>query len=126
MMGLFVPFFPVSVSPSLSMKAQEVLEKHKEEITDTMEFREVQSHDGYDEEGSKSDLWDLYLIDWIDNGIDNGIDKIENEKRVVNMKHFHREQWYWGKESEPYVLVEEVTMETQKVVLKYPELNFGH
>lgn len=116
------PFFPVSVSvsTSLSMKAQEVLEKHKEEITDTMEFREVRSHDGYDEEGSKSDLWDLYLID---NGINNGID---NEKRIVNIKHFHREHWYWGKESEPYVLVEEVTMEKQKVVLKYPELNFGH
>lgn len=118
-MGLFVPFFPVSVSPSLSMKAQEVLEKHKEEITDTMEFREVRSHDGYDEEGSKSDLWDLF---WID----NGVDKIENEKRMVNIKHFHREHWYWGKESEPYVLVEEVTIEKQKVLLKYPELNFGH
>ena len=117
-------FFPLmvttaSTSTSLSIEAEEVLEKHKEEITDTMEFREVRSHDGYDEEGSKSDLWDLYLIDWIDHGIDN-------EKRIINMKHFHREHWYWGKESEPYVLIEEVTMETQKVVLRYPELNLGH
>ena len=118
--GSFCPLpLRVSTSTSLSRKAQEVLETHKEEITDTMEFREIRSHDGYDEEGAKSDLWDLYLIDWIDKIEENG-------KRMVNIKYFHREQWYWGKESEPYELVEEVTMEKRQVVLRYPELNFGH
>jgi hypothetical protein len=111
-------FFPlplrVSTLTSLSRKAVEVLETNKEEITDTTMFREVLSHDGYDEEGFKSELWDLY---WIDIGNRVG----REEERIFKIKHFHREHWYWGKDQQKYDLVEERTLDRREMERRYPE-----
>jgi len=42
---------------------------------------ETLEHDGYDEEGPKSDIWDLYLV--------------HRDTRRVTL--YHREDWYsWG------------------------------
>ena len=46
---------------------------------------ETLEHDGYDEEGPKSDIWDLYLV--------------HRETRRVTL--YHREDWYsWGTQRE--------------------------
>ena len=54
---------------------------------------EIRSHDGYDENGPKSDLWDLYLTD------------IETS----SVRIYHRENWWGGGDMEEYVLVRETT-----------------
>ena len=46
---------------------------------------ETLEHDGYDEEGPKSDIWDLYLV--------------HRDTRRVTL--YHREDWYyWGTQRE--------------------------
>jgi hypothetical protein len=84
-------------------QATYVMEKYKKDITPTMIFEEVKSHDGYNELGPKSDIWDFY---WID------VRPTDEETRII--KHFHRENWFWGREEETYALVVDstITLET--------------
>lgn len=51
---------------------------------------ETMDHDGYDEMGPCSNLWDLFVIDLK-----------ETEKSTI-VYHYHREFWHRGTDQEPY------------------------
>ena len=45
-------------------------------------FLETLEHDGYDEDGPTSNLWDLYLV------------QVESTDEKSVIWHFHREEWF--------------------------------
>jgi len=59
---------------------------------------ETLDHDGFDELGPQSNLWDLYYI-FIG----------ESEESTV-VHHFHREYWFHGPDNEPYKFIEKTTL----------------
>ena len=59
---------------------------------------ETMDHDGYDEMGPCSNLWDLFVVDI----------KESEESTVVH--HYHREFWYRGVDQEPYQWLRETTL----------------
>jgi len=94
----------LSTMTDFAKKIQEQEQKKEEEDRRRpFLFHETLDHDGYDEEGPKSNLWDLYVIDVHDS----------NDKSTV--RHFHREDWYIHKEQhdqhdQHYQFMEEVSL----------------
>lgn len=70
----------------LSKQAQEVVENFMKD-KEIFDVWETCDHDGYDEIGPKSYLWDLYIID-----------------SHSNKYFYHREYWFHGGDTEEYQL----------------------
>jgi len=88
----------IKIQTRLSSEAREVLEKIKKGCVEgrAIVAMETLEHDGYDEDGPKSNLWDLYVID--------------KATRIVQI--YHREDWfYWREEKKAYHLWNCVKME---------------
>ena len=81
-----------------SKEANECIENFKQNMFETkkvfIDCCEVLDHDGYDEDGPQSDLWDLYIIFLNEHG----------EKKV---DYFHREDWYDTDTDIKYIYCEE-------------------
>ncbi len=74
---------------NLSKQALEIVETFgKDKILDAWEKL---GHDGYDDIGPKSDIWDLYIVD---------SDKVIHE--------YHREYWFHGEDNEPYTKLDDL------------------
>ena len=95
----------VSTLTTFAKEIQEIQKYHQNSLQERKEccgvlFHETLDHDGYDEEGPNSNLWDLYVIEV----------RETNEGSTVH--HYHREEWYSRKESflEPYQFVETIPL----------------
>jgi len=60
---------------------------------------ETMDHDGYDEMGPCSNLWDLFVVD------------IKESEESTVVYHYHREFWYRGADQEPYQWLRQATLE---------------
>ena len=78
----------------LSPQAKDLLTQKK--IKDSCIVWEILEHDGYDEMGPKSNLWDLFIMD-------------PDSKSPQLVQHFHREYWFDGQDNEPYLWEQETT-----------------
>jgi hypothetical protein len=84
------------IQQGLTSKAKEVVDSLKRRKIQCLDIVavEVMDHDGYDSQGPKSDLWDLYVV----------LVRESDETSVV--QHYHRENWYLrGGDYHPYELV---------------------
>jgi hypothetical protein len=61
------------------------IEENKEKKL--VNYSERVDHDGYDREGPKSNLWDLYVF-------------YQNSRNEMMVDFYHREDWFSGKEEE--------------------------
>jgi hypothetical protein len=84
----------------LTEKAEYVLDEQKIDRKDNhIVIHEHLSHDGYDEMGPKSDIWDLYVMEVTD----------KDETSIVRI--YHREFWYnFFGDIDDYSLVHETTL----------------
>ena len=73
---------------TLSEEANKLL-LNKQHSDDFHVFMETLEHDGYDEDGPTSNLWDLYLV------------QVESTDEKSVVWHFHREEWFgWNTEDD--------------------------
>jgi hypothetical protein len=81
----------IKIQDRLSSEAREILKTIQKgsEKGRVMVAVETLEHDGYDEDGPRSNLWELYVID--------------KATRIVQI--YHREDWfYWREEKKAYHL----------------------
>lgn len=64
---------------------------------------ETMDHDGYDEMGPRSNLWDLFIID------------IKESEESTVVYHYHREFWYRGVDQEPYQWLRQTNLEQTSI-----------
>lgn len=85
----------------LSQSAKWVVQKQHKSVT--MSWEKC-SHDGYDEMGPESDIYDLYIVET------NGT------KFIIS--RYHREHWYNGT-PQPYELYDTYECQTQEELTKF-------
>jgi hypothetical protein len=97
---------------TLSSLAKKVVERATNGYQGVDIVHETLEHDGYDEEGPKSDLWDLYLI------------SIRETNETSTVWQYHREDWYEGKEKEEYEHVVTTTLDKiwDSLIITHPPL----
>jgi len=109
----------VTIRRDLSAAGERIHRQHMDKIMAI----EILDHDGYDEDGAKSELWDLYIL-------------FRNEENTTCWKDwevicYHRERWYgWGatgkeQEEDEYVLERRTTVKgLESTIQKHIETMF--